>query len=998
MKVIPSIALIAYGLLNPLSTLNAAPPPTASGETVVHEFYADVPWQQKLASYDGNSFTEPFAIPYSGLSRQAKQSCLVDHLDQTDCILKFGIVNIIGFERTDTLYQSNETQQCQSKECVEVKLKVGNYSTQNSGTPEPILFGNANGANPYHGYVISIGSIYAPQLPWYFSHQCSGPLPGNVCYEDYFTDIINTFIQIPNARQIQFPDTLPWYVYNHDVSNRCPGGQTLCTMQLGALDLKPLSASNRLFEKDNDSVISNFNLSLTKSTDQNKFPWPSLTATNYTELFNHSSKNPFLGNFETKDYRPVAQAFGPSHFVYPSKCLLSDLKNNNVDALRQCGINYEIHHGGFMFNEKGEPQWPGSQYLPHLNSYSRTAFMYAGIPGEAMPVSTDSIDDLTIREKLETSSIFTTYMPLVDAGSRFQADNRPYNTEFWHTLYLTNHRIMDVNQFTSGIRGKVLFHDEYRSRNIYVPHDQNKQDQFGSVNYNFAASVDHGEQSQRFSAKTCDACHVRNGSGIPLTIQQNSNVLVVHGADGHDAPFNLTRDYTFTNNLAPMGLRFIDLDPQKNLPFYSNKIMNYYNNMFYVFGNNADGTFGWNLQAITNIEMVDDTARGSYQPKQVTVSYFKTPLDTQTNCQSYFAPLQGQEESWPNACDDVNGAGIMRAISEGKVGFMLLNAPRIVGMNVLEAIPQKQILANQQQQVTRLGSKELAGAPVWLAGSMAGANIKNCQQPDSSDCYIARFGWTLASGTLEDQVSGAAAYPELNITQKEGAQKGLPLRYATPHCGAANANCQKTEANSDLTESHIKNLADYMRWLGVFNRSEFLVTSEPVQRGEKVFIKAQCDTCHVIKKINLDPKDNVLPTGFAKRLEDLTQNGNQPYVSYIGTDLLQHDMGYLSQVAPTPSGQKIRDLDGVIKSEYQNYIQKFRTPPLLNLRFNHLATDSHLNNKNCDFLLHDGRACDALEAAFLHDGPAVKKLDMIAILNSLSAQEKSDLRAFLYSL
>jgi CxxC motif-containing protein (DUF1111 family) len=52
----------------------------------------------------------------------------------------------------------------------------------------------------------------------------------------------------------------------------------------------------------------------------------------------------------------------------------------------------------------------------------------------------------------------------------------------------------------------------------------------------------------------------------------------------------------------------------------------------------------------------------------------------------------------------------------------------------------------------------------------------------------------------------------------------------------------------------------------------------------------------------------------------------------------------------------------------------------------------------CDFLLHDGRACDAIEAAFLHDGPAIKKLGIIDELNRLSGDMIKALRAFLYSL
>jgi hypothetical protein len=48
--------------------------------------------------------------------------------------------------------------------------------------------------------------------------------------------------------------------------------------------------------------------------------------------------------------------------------------------------------------------------------------------------------------------------------------------------------------------------------------------------------------------------------------------------------------------------------------------------------------------------------------------------------------------------------------------------------------------------------------------------------------------------------------------------------------------------------------------------------------------------------------------------------------------------------------------------------------------------------------LHDGRACDAIEAAFLHDGPEVKKLGVISGLSVLMGPQLKQLRAFLYSL
>jgi CxxC motif-containing protein (DUF1111 family) len=84
-------------------------------------------------------------------------------------------------------------------------------------------------------------------------------------------------------------------------------------------------------------------------------------------------------------------------------------------------------------------------------------------------------------------------------------------------------------------------------------------------------------------------------------------------------------------------------------------------------------------------------------------------------------------------------------------------------------------------------------------------------------------------------------------------------------------------------------------------------------------------------------------------------------------------------------------------------VQKIRTPALKGMRFNRFMTDAHDNVKNagdpgCDFLMHDGRACDAIEAAFMHDGPAVKHLKMIEKMTNLGAEDVKNLRAFLYSL
>jgi CxxC motif-containing protein (DUF1111 family) len=206
-------------------------------------------------------------------------------------------------------------------------------------------------------------------------------------------------------------------------------------------------------------------------------------------------------------------------------------------------------------------------------------------------------------------------------------------------------------------------------------------------------------------------------------------------------------------------------------------------------------------------------------------------------------------------------------------------------------------------------------------------------------------------------------------------------------------------------------MADYGRWLGIPTRSEIQVSQPEVVAGEALFIKLQCDTCHVIKRIDItqaDVDNSPLSNKFRERLRRHATSTHKPFLSYIGTDLLMHDMGYLSQVGDAK--QTIRDADGYVLPGYETFVQKVRTPALKGLRFNNYVTDAYWNTRSrgidgqktgdpgCDFLLHDGRACNAIEAAFLHDGPAIRQLKMIEELSKLDKTAIMQLRAFLYSL
>jgi hypothetical protein len=384
---------------------------------------------------------------------------------------------------------------------------------------------------------------------------------------------------------------------------------------------------------------------------------------------------------------------------------------------------------------------------------------------------------------------------------------------------------------------------------------------------------------------------------------------------------------------------------------------------------------------------------------------------------------------------------------------MLLNGKRLGNSGAMEAIPNATIIGFRQNLVDTVygggagcskqpkptpGSacalaQAIAGEIVWTAGTRGGVggDLKlKCTSRALDTCYIGRFGWIGDRVSLEDQVANAA-FVEMNMTTSDGykmlygtPREPFPVRYNAPNCGPANTIClgptnKRNTGNRDLNEDDIDRMADYARWLGIPTRSEFTVSLPDVIEGEKIFVqKLKCNTCHVIDKISItDPDDTMLTKVYRDRLKTHlfpsppSKPTVFPFVSYLGTDLLMHDMGYLSHVA-TSNALIVRDLttgvaidNPALSPNPKNYVQKIRTPALKGLRFNRFVTDSKNNTKPasppnpaCDFLLHDGRACDAIEAAFLHDGPEIKALDTITMLSGLKDTEVQQLRAFLYSL
>lgn len=1078
---------------NAQDTGNRAPfwPSIVGQRPVIAEWYSDIPWHQKLGTYAGDEIDEPLVLPYDALGPKETAYCAAQKppLGKERCMLEVGVVNILGMYRTDTPYLPTDplitaAPECKdaSLPCVEVTLALSSRWTRinDAGKVElqarPFGTVNPDGNSYYGGYSITDGSTYAPQMAWYMAHYCDSQFGAGaldvqdpVCYGDYLSPMNSGFNAIGKG-PTDWPRSVPWSVYPPDPngpSNHCKEGDTTCTVALGGFALRtvPSDPTKLQYAKYNNLLLGWFNNALkhfptdfSKAEGQRHFPWNGNAVTWETFLYPQALLNPYLGEFDTTQTAPAngpgcdVTATGPtisgcyntaivraSAYVYPRQCSLADLATGNAERLRQCGLNYELHHNGYL-SQWPKSYWPDIQAAGMLaNQYGRTSFLFAGVPGMQLPVTfaqaegTDS--GLSVYEQVYNSSIFSLYLPIANYADVTRAFNgRNYtDAEFFHTLLMSNHMESDPDEFAEGIRGKVMWHDEYRTQKMYDANATGVSKKFGART--FAASFDAATAPSPFHNNSCDGCHVRNGSGIPINPAGTLDVaLQEYMTTGQYNPYPV-KDYTFTGTIRPMKLVFFDLqrtigradasrfseplafpallklNPPRTVQagdlFYNNKIMNFYGDSFHA--TTPGYNFAWTYEAANSNSLVVGGRRvnaelgKTYVPLQVKLGTFQTSA----TCQ--LVKLAPTTKPWPIDCNDINDQAIHTAVEGGALGYMMLNGKRLNNMSATEAIPNQAIMAFRQAQMASLGAT-MAGEIVWNAGTRDGVTgdvKRTCRTKSLTDCYIGRFGWIGDRVSLEDQIANAA-FVEMNVTTSQGYQQlypgekpAFPLRYDYPNCGPADQACLQSTGNADLTESDIKRMAAYARWLGSPTRSEFQVSLPEVVAGEKIFKQVKCDTCHVIKRVDIVPEDTMLSQEFRLRLATRDAQGATPFLSYIGTDLLMHDMGYLSQTGV--SAQTIRDADGVVLPSYLGYIQKIRTPALKGLHMNRFVTDSHKNTKKpgdpaCDFLLHDGRACDAIEAAFLHDGPAIKKLGVIDGLNRLSAQQILELRAFLYSL
>jgi CxxC motif-containing protein (DUF1111 family) len=267
-------------------------------------------------------------------------------------------------------------------------------------------------------------------------------------------------------------------------------------------------------------------------------------------------------------------------------------------------------------------------------------------------------------------------------------------------------------------------------------------------------------------------------------------------------------------------------------------------------------------------------------------------------------------------------------------------APPMIGLGLLELIPEEDILARADPRDGDGDGTSGAARRVWSRAE--GREM------------LGRFGWKAGAATVADQAADAFA-------NDMGLSTPL-VRSSFGECTAAQAACRAAPAGEDPMEgvevpsTAFDLVVFYARNLGVPARVD---AGDPhVLRGKQIFSEIGCAACHVPRHV----------TGT-----DPERPGQSGQTIWPYTDLLLHDMG---------DGLADNRPDGTASG------REWRTPPLWGLGLTELVSDH-------TYLLHDGRARNVLEAILWHDGEAQAARDRAA---RCTAADRSALLAFLASL
>jgi CxxC motif-containing protein (DUF1111 family) len=287
--------------------------------------------------------------------------------------------------------------------------------------------------------------------------------------------------------------------------------------------------------------------------------------------------------------------------------------------------------------------------------------------------------------------------------------------------------------------------------------------------------------------------------------------------------------------------------------------------------------------------------------------------------------------------------------------YSLRSAPPVIGMGLLAAIPDPDIIAHARTTPDADGVKGI---------------VNYGYNPVTGATCVGRFGWKAGKCTLQHQVAGALLQ-DMSVTSS---------LYPNRDCLFGPDKCNTGKVERGISDDAVQALTRYVSLLGVpAQRSQVSgfpkgvaalpyldVNPTQIASGAKVFDAIGCASCHT--------KQWKTGTG-----SELTEVRNQVIMPY--TDLLLHDMG--------------PDLaDGF--TEGQATGSMFRTAPLWGVGYTQwVAGKERAGNTIQVGFLHDGRAANLMEAIAWHGGEGNASKQRFL---QLSTQDRAALLAFLESL
>lgn len=268
-------------------------------------------------------------------------------------------------------------------------------------------------------------------------------------------------------------------------------------------------------------------------------------------------------------------------------------------------------------------------------------------------------------------------------------------------------------------------------------------------------------------------------------------------------------------------------------------------------------------------------------------------------------------------------------------------APQMIGLGLLEAIPEADILA--------LADPDDADGD----GISGRANLVWDQEAQAM--MLGRFGLKAGAGSVRGQ-SADAFHSDIGISTSLHPAGAGECTAAQTACLAAPDGNTPAQQNLEASDPVLDLTSFYARNLAVPARRN--VDDPEVLRGKEMFYDAGCTACHT-------------PKFVTHRLENQPEQSFQLIWPY--TDMLLHDMG---------SGLA----DG--RPEWQAAGNEWRTPPLWGIGMTQ-AVSGHT------FFLHDGRARNLLEAILWHGGEATASRETVRLM---PAADRAALIKFLESL